>query len=190
MRATAGEPRPRRPPPLSGSRRCDLRRAPSPSLWQPAKGVGGDQTITNSKTGGHTACLFLAPETIRPVEGPVSRSETPKPPAGSRAAGRRLWRAVTSVYVLDQHEADLLTEACRTLDLLERLDAAVRRDGPLVDGPQGLRAHPGAVEARQQRIVFARLVSALRLPDGVEADAGRRQRRVGVRGTYGLRGVS
>jgi hypothetical protein len=34
----------------------------------------------------------------------------------------------------------VLTEAVRTLDVLAALDAALRRDGPLVDAPQGMRA--------------------------------------------------
>jgi hypothetical protein len=50
----------------------------------------------------------------------------------------------------------LLVEAVRTVDLLDRLDTEVRRDGPTIDSPQGLRAHPAAVEARQQRIALAR----------------------------------
>lgn len=94
-------------------------------------------------------------------------------------------------YHLDEHEAALLVEACRTVDLLGRLDAAVRRDGPLVDSTQGTRAHPAAVEARQQRIALARLLAALRLPagdDGDEQAGARPQRRVGARGVYGITG--
>jgi hypothetical protein len=95
---------------------------------------------------------------------------------------------VVKDFELDEHEMALLIEAVRTVDLLELLDAAVRKDGPLLDSPQGLKAHPAAVEARQQRIALARLLAALRLPAGEAAD-GRPQRRVGVRGTYGIRGA-
>ncbi len=86
----------------------------------------------------------------------------------------------------------LLVQAVRTVDLLEELDERVRADGALHDSPQGLRAHPAAVEARQQRIALARLMAALRLPSGEEGDqqAGvRPQRRVGARGVYGIRGA-
>ncbi len=58
--------------------------------------------------------------------------------------------------------------------------------------PQGDRANPAAVEARQQRIALARLLAALRLPAGEEDDrqaGARAQRRVGVRGVYGVRGA-
>ena len=118
-------------------------------------------------------------------------AETPRPPAGARAAGRRLWSSVVEHYELEEHETALLVEAVRTVDLLDVLDAAVRRDGPLIDTPQGLRAHPAAVEARQQRIALARLLAALRMPAGAEeehpkGDLARPQRRGAPRGPYKL----
>ena len=101
-----------------------------------------------------------------------------------------MWASVTDVYDLNEHETVLLVEAVRTVDLLAALDAAVRADGALVDSPQGLRAHPAAVEARQQRIALARLLAALRLPAGGEGDRqanARPARKLGVRGVYGFR---
>ncbi len=115
-----------------------------------------------------------------------------RPPPGTRAPGRRLWTSVVDEYELDTHERVILVEAVRTVDLLEHLDAEVRRDGAMVDSAQGRRAHPAAVEARQQRIALARLLAALRLPTGEGADVqtgARSQRRVGVRGVYGIRGA-
>jgi hypothetical protein len=113
------------------------------------------------------------------------------PPTGTRAGGARLWSSILDEYELEEHEMALLREAVRTIDLLDALDRAVRADGALHDSPQGLRAHPAAVEARQQRIALARLLAALRLPAG-EEDAGetrRPQRRVGVRGMYAIKGA-
>lgn len=115
-----------------------------------------------------------------------------KPPAGTKAAGRRLWSSIVDDYDLDEHELVLLREAVRTVDLLADLDVLVKRDGPIVDTPQGPRAHPAAVEARQQRIALARLLAALRLPSGEEGDtqpSARPQRRGGARGVYGIRAV-
>jgi hypothetical protein len=113
-------------------------------------------------------------------------------PTGLQAAGKRLWCSVVDEFDLEEHELALLTEAVRTVDLLALLDAAVRRDGPLVASPQGQKAHPAAVEARQQRIALARLLAALRLPAGEPGDqqqSARPQRRAGARGTYGIRGA-
>lgn len=115
-----------------------------------------------------------------------------KAPTGLGPAGRRLWSSVITAFELDEHERLLLLEACRTASLLDQLDAAVRRDGALLDSPQGTRAHPAAVEARQQRITLARLLAALRLPAGGEGDqqANARVRRSGPRGVYGIRGAA
>ena len=119
--------------------------------------------------------------------------DKPKPPTGTRQPGRRLWESIVSEYDLDEHELALLVEAVRTVDLCDQLEAAVRRDGPLVDSPQGMKAHPAVVEVRQQRIALARMLAALRMPAGEDGDQvqGRRpQRRTGARGVYGIRGVA
>lgn len=119
-------------------------------------------------------------------------AERPRTPPGLRAPGRRLWASVVDDYELDEHEMAMLVEAVRTVDLLDLLDARVRADGPIVASPQGDRAHPAVVEARQQRIALARLLAALRLPSGEEGDrasGARPQRRVGARGVYGIRGA-
>jgi len=108
-----------------------------------------------------------------------------------QAAGRRLWSSVTDAYDLDEHERAVLTEAVRTADALTVLDAVVRAEGPLLDGPQGVRAHPALVEARQQKVVLARLLAALRLPAGDEGDVqanARPPRRAAVKGVYGITG--
>lgn len=120
------------------------------------------------------------------------RNAPEKAPTGLGAEALALWSSVVDDYDLEEHERTLLVQAVRTVDLLEKLDEEVRRDGPLVESPQGQKAHPAATEARQQRIALARLLAALRLPAGDEGDqqAGARpQRRVGVRGTYGIRGA-
>jgi hypothetical protein len=117
--------------------------------------------------------------------------ESVRPPEGLRDPGSRLWVSITGAYDLDEHELALLREAVRTVDLLEDLDKRVRIDGAVIESPQGLKAHPAAVEARQQRIALARLMAALRMPAGDEGDQvqGRRpQRRSGVRGVYGVQG--
>ncbi len=111
-----------------------------------------------------------------------------RPPAGLRAPGRALWRAIVTDYVLSRHELVLLLQACRTVDLLDALEAEVRSEGAIVESPQGRRANPAAVEARQQRIVLARLLTALRIPaDGSTVD---RTPARPIRGVYGPRSVS
>jgi hypothetical protein len=118
----------------------------------------------------------------------TATSETPETPEGLRAAGRALWRSITGDYELEEHEERLLLEACRTADLCDDLAGVVDAEGVLVDG----RTHPSVVELRQQRILLARLIVALRVPLGAESDAksspAPRLQRRGVRGMYGIRG--
>jgi hypothetical protein len=75
-------------------------------------------------------------------------------------AGTALWEAVTASYELEGHERVLLARCCRVEDALDALQAAVLADGAVVDG----RPHPALVEARQQALLLARLLTALRLP--------------------------
>lgn len=118
-------------------------------------------------------------------------SDPPRPPAGLKTAGRRLWRAVQGEYELEVHEELLLTELCRMADRLGDLAAVIKAEGVIEEGLG--RAHPAVVEARQLGIAYARMSAALRQPAGDEGDqqagARRPQRRSGARGVY-LRSVS
>src|ERR1700753_3547696 len=105
----------------------------------------------------------------------------PAVPRGTGVSGARLWRDLTRRYEFEQHELLLLRQVVRTVDLLGKLQVAVGREGPTVDG----KVHPAVREVRQQEIVLARLLAALRLPTGDEGDelaARRPQRRSGPRG--------
>ncbi|BDB59566.1 hypothetical protein [Rhodococcus sp. RDE2] len=107
---------------------------------------------------------------------------TPKPPTGTRAAGRRLWSAVVDDYELAEHELQILREAVRTVDLIDALHKVAGAEGPLAESSQGIRVHPALVELRQQRITLARLLAALNIPsEDVSARA--------PRGVYDIRGT-
>jgi hypothetical protein len=113
----------------------------------------------------------------------------PRTPAGAGDAGRRLWRAVLGEFELAEHELALLRQAVRVADTCAALQGVVDAEGELMTSRLGeARAHPALVELRNQRILLARLVVALRVPlgDQEETQAGRTQRR-GLRGVYSLR---
>ena len=113
--------------------------------------------------------------------------QVPEPPAGLQESGQSLWRAVMIDFELAEHETTVLREACRTADSLDALEALLTAEGLMSTSSQGPRVHPALVELRQQRITFARLLTALRLPDD---DQTRAPSRAGTRGTYGPRAVS
>jgi hypothetical protein len=100
-------------------------------------------------------------------------------PKGLKPAGRRLWRAVVEAYELSDHELELLGTAARTADLLAVLAADIAANG--VIDPENDRVRATVVEHRAQSIALARLLAALRLPDG----SARSQRR-GIRGVYAV----
>jgi len=95
-------------------------------------------------------------------------------PAGLKARGRRLWRAVTEEFELSLSERELLTEACRCLDRCEALETTTRGASLTVAGSRGqIVAHPLAAELRSERLLMAKLLSQLGLPDSDEAGSSK-----------------
>lgn len=87
-------------------------------------------------------------------------------PAGLKARGRRMWRAVAEGFELSLAERELLTEACRCLDRCEAVEAAMRGAPLTVAGSRGqIVAHPLAAELRSERTLMAKLLAQLGLPD-------------------------
>lgn len=111
----------------------------------------------------------------------------PALPKGAGPAGRKVWRALTAEFELEPWELAVLVQCVRTVDVCELLESVVAAEGPLLTGKDGvLRAHPGLVELRQERLALGRLLASLQIPADEE---GRLQRRSGFRGPYGVRGV-
>jgi|SRR5690625_2652926 len=87
-------------------------------------------------------------------------------PEGLSRRGATFWESCHELFEFTDSEEVLLLEACRTLDNLDALDAAVARDGATVEGSTGqVVVHPALTEARGQRVVLHRLIAALQLPD-------------------------
>ena len=91
----------------------------------------------------------------------------PKPPTGLSAAGRALWLAVVGEFVLTPAELEVLRQAVRTADEVDRLERAVRKLPELtVRGSTGQpRAHPLLAEMRSHRLLLERLCGSLNLSD-------------------------
>ena len=85
-------------------------------------------------------------------------------PRNLGAAGQRFWRRVLDDYELSPAEEAVLSEACRVMDTLERLEAEAA-DQPLTEtSPQGRVVNPLLREARMQRQTLDRLVRSLGIP--------------------------
>lgn len=87
------------------------------------------------------------------------------------AAGREFWTAIVGDYGLSPSEFQILSQICKTLDILSELDIAINENGVMIGGSKGqLVCNPAITEARGQRVTLHRLIAALAIPD----DAGNR----------------
>jgi phage terminase small subunit len=108
-------------------------------------------------------------------------SSSRRPPAGLKVAGKALWKAiledVADGYELDRRELELLAHACSTVDTIAALEATVGKEGLTVPGSRGqTTTHPALSEVRAQRVVLARLLRAIELPEPDESPVQHRAR--------------
>ncbi|MDQ3574978.1 MAG: hypothetical protein M3404_08680 [Actinomycetota bacterium] len=90
----------------------------------------------------------------------------PRTPAGLGAAGKALWRRMTSAYEFADHELALLEVAAHQADDVAALERVIDQDGYVVAGSQGQPRLSGAVtEVRQGRLALGKLLGMLALPD-------------------------
>jgi hypothetical protein len=95
-------------------------------------------------------------------------------PSGLGAKSRKVWRGITDEYDLGPHELRMLEDACREMDLVDRIEKELAAGDLVVEGSQRQPvASPLAQEVRQHRAVIARLFAALRLPEDEGATASR-----------------
>jgi hypothetical protein len=93
-------------------------------------------------------------------------ANTPRAPAGLDAGGRRLWRALTTSYEWRVDEIELLEQACRARDTVDRVADAAANAPTIVEGSVGQpRPNPLLAELRAQRAAYAKLIEALQVPD-------------------------
>jgi phage terminase small subunit len=94
-------------------------------------------------------------------------------PKGLSLRGRRLWKQVVTAYVMRPDELTVLETACKTLDIVVDLEAAMAGQPLTVKGSMGQeRENPLLAEARQQRALLNRSLAQLKLPDLPTAKGG------------------
>lgn len=83
---------------------------------------------------------------------------------GTRA--ERLWDALTDGYEFRPDELVVLEDACREMDIIDRLEDELAISPLMVEGSMGQQvASPLVSELRQHRAVVARLLAQLKIPD-------------------------
>ena len=105
----------------------------------------------------------------------TNRTRRPVAPEGLDAAGKRLWRAVLADYDLSAAELETLRQACRTVDVLARIDAVLAVEDMVAEGSMGqARPHPLLLAASDHRRLLGELLRDLALPMPDEAEGYRR----------------
>lgn len=95
-----------------------------------------------------------------------------KAPTKLGAKARRLWNDITDYYDLRPDELRILEDACREVDLVERLESAMSKEELVVRGSMGQPVANGLLgELRAHRSILKGLLAQLKLPD--EPGAGR-----------------
>lgn len=97
----------------------------------------------------------------------------PKAPQGLGDKAKVVWNEIANNYDLRIDELRVLEDACREIDLIERLEEALQGADLIVTGSMGQPvASPLVQELRQHRGVLARLLGWLKLPDDEAPAAG------------------
>jgi hypothetical protein len=79
------------------------------------------------------------------------------PPRDLGQHGRELWDAIQREYgIRDTGGRELLAQACGALDLIEALGEAIARDGAIVYGRAGPKAHPAVKDQIGARAFLVR----------------------------------
>ena len=105
----------------------------------------------------------------------MTKRDIPRVPGGLGPAGRAFWRKIVAVYELSPAEMALLARACRTLDVLARIDRELAAGGLVVTGSTGQpRANPLLASQAEQARVLETLIRGMSLPMPGEAEGRRR----------------
>jgi hypothetical protein len=104
---------------------------------------------------------------VRSPSGFLERAVTVvRAPTGLAPGGRRLWRDVVAAYTLREDERIALSAACRTLDELGRLEAALRSAPTVIPGSKGQdRPNPLFAEVRAHRLTLRQLLIGVGMVD-------------------------
>lgn len=92
----------------------------------------------------------------------------PNTPDGLGDEGRKLWRDIVGTFDVseDPHKRRVLLDACKTADLIERLEVAMAGEPLTAKGSMGqLVIHPLIAQAQSARTQLSQLLDRLRFAE-------------------------
>jgi hypothetical protein len=104
----------------------------------------------------------------------MSATKTPTMPTGLGTKAQKLWKSLTTEFELRSDELRILEDACREVDLVERLEKEIKKKDfkLVVRGSMGQPvASPLIQEIRQHRAITKSLLAGLKLPDEPDSPA-------------------
>jgi P27 family predicted phage terminase small subunit len=123
---------------------------------------------------------FLPPVHGKP-NGQIEMSKKNLAPKYLGPSGKAFWKKIVADYEIENHHAELLGRACKTIDRLEEIRKVLDAEGCFVVDRFGQkREHPGVHAETQYKILLSRLLREIGLDLG-EAEAPRMNRLGGQR---------
>ena len=115
-------------------------------------------------------------------------------PSGIGKHGGKFWEEIAGSFNLRPDELRILEDACREVDLIERIAEELETADLLTMGSMGqLVTSPLVTEIRQHRALLARLLGQLKLPDESGQSRGAADRSTSARAAavarWGKRGA-
>lgn len=99
----------------------------------------------------------------------------PRLPKSLGERGRELWDSIIPTYELKPDEVQILIDACREADLIERLHEALANGELISQGYNGQDVPaPTLSEIRQHRALLNALLKSLKLPESAVTAAQKR----------------
>ena len=113
-------------------------------------------------------------------------------PVGLGPEAKKVWKEVISSFELRADEVRILEDACREIDLIERMEKALGTESLIVKGSMGQPApNPLIPELRQHRATFKTLIQSLKLPEEDESPKSRStSARAAANARWRVRGAS
>ena len=97
----------------------------------------------------------------------------PTPPKSLKAQGKKLWKRVQEAFELEDYQLETLRLVCECLDRIEECRQVIKKEGLMIHGRFGSKAHPLTSVEKDNKTVFSRLLREIGLDAIADTEAAR-----------------